>query len=100
MIHDGYFSVAPRRDPLHEIFREALATIPVQKRRELNAEEPPSRLLASSGNRSCRATLDDPLTHSQAPNPTEVWVDDDYPGEDTNGDKYFRTIQAAVGRGC
>ena len=28
---------------------------------------------------------------------TEVWVDDDYPAnEDTDGDQYFRTIQAAI----
>lgn len=32
---------------------------------------------------------------AQAPN--EVWVDDDYPAEeDTDGDEYFRTIQAAI----
>jgi len=29
--------------------------------------------------------------------PSDVWVDDDYPeGEDTDGDAYFRTIQAAI----
>jgi len=29
--------------------------------------------------------------------PTEVWVDDNYPeNEDTDGDEYFRTIQAAI----